>query len=241
MRHIKSARFYIFNLNYKIFTGIIIFLALGLILSCRLGIKAENESREVISWAMAGKLIIIDPGHGGTDPGVVSPGGLLEKELNMTIARYLGELLRYSGAEIIFTREGDTPLAAGKREDLCARAQLALDNPAAAFISLHGNSFPLQPSQKGAQVFYSALNPAGRELAMAVQGCLSSPPMESRRKALPHSSSYLLKNIKIPAIIIEAGFFSNPEEEKLLQQPEYQWQLAYGIFMGIVDFFAREA
>lgn len=240
MKTSKQAGVFTLRLRHWFAVAAVLFLAGAAILFYRLGGLSPNAAQEAISWAMAGKIIVVDAGHGGADPGVVGASGLLEKDVNLAVARYLRELLRQSGAGVVFTREYDDPINSGKQADLAARSALAEESGAAAFISLHGNSFPRQPSQKGAQVFYHAGNEEGKNLAFILQEHLTAPPMESSRRALHHGSAYLLKNIEIPAVIIEMGFFSNPQEEKLLADPEYQWQLAFAIFHGIVDYFARE-
>ena len=217
---------------------IIVLCAFALLFLCRF--YPPTAAEEAISWALVGKKVVIDPGHGGTDPGVVGQSGLAEKDINLAVAKDLAELLRMAGAETILTRESDTVLASGKRADLEARAALANQEGVTAFISIHGNSFPSQPRQKGAQVFYGENNQAGENLALAVQNRLAAEPCASERFVLVHKSAFLLQNVQTAAIIVETGFLSNPEDEKNLADAEYRWQLANAIYGGLIDYLAAE-
>jgi N-acetylmuramoyl-L-alanine amidase len=197
-------------------------------------------SVNAVSWALAGKIIIVDPGHGGRDPGVISPEGIKEKDVNLNIAALLRDLLVQNGVTVIMSRENDSPMSENKREDLNLRANLTAEKQSPLFISIHVNSFPLQPNQCGAQVFYDEKNTEGKILALCIQKRLEEYPLNSKRAALKHKEAFLLKNIKTPAVIVETGFFSNTEEARKLSEGLYQWQMAYKIFSGIADYYLSE-
>lgn len=218
---------------------LIISLAILALVFWRIGFFGSWATEDAISWALAGKTIVVDSGHGGNDPGVVAKSGIKEKELNLAITKNLAELLRQSGANVIMTRENDTPLSANKQDDLAARVRLVAENEADLFISIHSNSFPQQPSQHGAQVFFNNSSEESRILAETIQAQLAQEPVATKRVALKHQTAYLLKNIQVPAVIVEVGFLSNPEESQKLENSEYQWQLAYKVFAGIVDYYTR--
>lgn len=203
-----------------------------------LGWWANRQAADVLSPLLFQRLIIVDAGHGGRDPGVVGGSGLLEKDIDLAIAQKLAELLRLGGASVTMTREQDISLANSKSGDLAARVQLAQELNPTAFISVHGNSYPAQPSVHGAQVFYFSSNEQGRELAKAVQQSLTRQLSNTDRSALPHRSAYILKHIEAPAVVVEVGFLSNPTEEGQLGAEDYQWQLAWAIFDGLLEYLA---
>lgn len=209
-----------------------------------------REAEEVIeawSWAVAGRVIVIDPGHGGVDGGAVGKTGVTEKELNLQVARRLGRLLSEAGAAVILTREKDEDLAdpdtegllERKRQDLMRRVSLVRDSKADLLISIHVNSFP-SPRWWGVQTFYWRESEEGRKLAEAIQEELIRVLGNNRRKA-KGEVFYLLENVDVPAVMVEMGFISNPREEQLLQDPVYQEKIARAIYGGVVRYFAQAA
>ena len=209
-----------------------------------------RETEEVIeawSWAVAGRVIVIDPGHGGVDGGAVGKTGVTEKELNLQVARRLGRLLSEAGAAVILTREKDEDLAdpgtegllERKRQDLMRRVALVRDSKADLLISIHVNSFP-SSRWWGAQTFYWRESEEGRKLAEAIQEELVRVLGNNRRKA-KGEVFYLLETVDVPAVMVEMGFISNPREEQLLQDAVYQEKIARAIYGGVVRYFARAA
>lgn len=212
-------------------------LALGSLLALRLGAE-RRPAAQALSPLLFERHIVVDAGHGGRDPGVVGISGALEKDIDLRIALKLGELLRMGGASVTLTREQDLALDQGKAGDLAARVQIAAELTPAAFISVHGNSFPAQPSVHGAQVFYFSANQEGQALAKAVQEALNRRLTENRRTALPHKTAYILKHISAPAVVVEVGFLSNAAEEALLLDEDHQWRMAWAIYDGLLDYLA---
>ena len=203
-----------------------------------LGRLAGEEIMEpVLAPALFGVSIVIDPGHGGWDPGMVGDAAK-EKDVNLAAGMKLAEYCRAAGASVTLTRQEDAALAESKREDLQARADLGRE--ADIFISLHCNSFVAGPAQHGAQVFYAAGNEEGQRLAEALQLSLRDRIGTTDRNALPHPDSYLLRNLEGPAVIVEMGFLSNAAEEERLAASAYQWDLAWALFSGIADYLAAE-
>lgn len=199
---------------------------------------AGLQMEHALAPAMFGVSIVIDAGHGGWDPGMVGSSSE-EKEINLAVAKALAEYCRAAGAAVSLTREGDTALADSKREDMEARVALCTAAEADIFISLHCNSYPADSSQHGAQVFYRQGNTAGETLAGILQNALQEELANTDRSALPHSASYLLEQLDIAAVICEMGFLSHAEEEALLVSSAYQWQLAWTLFCGLVDYLAQ--
>lgn len=195
------------------------------------------------------KVVVIDPGHGGHDPGAVGKNGLLEKNVNLDIALKLQAFLEQSGCVVQLTRAVDESihdtdersLRNKKRSDLKKRREIVDTSEADAFISIHLNSFS-QPKYKGVQTFYPKESLESKRLAESVQNELKTTlEIVDNRVALPINNIYLLKDVKIPSIIVECGFLSNPEEEKKLATDGYRRQIAWGIYMGIMKFFEQLA
>ena len=185
--------------------------------------------------------VIIDAGHGGRDGGCVSyDGQVLEKECNLEIAKSLAALFRISGYNVIMTRESDEMLSSdvgggsAKQKDLRARLEIARAYPDALFISVHCNKFP-DADCEGLQVYYSKNHPSSAEYAEGVQSSVISllQPTNKRLIKAAGSSIYLLDRAAQPAILVECGFLSNPEETVALSSPVYRKQLALAVMLGI--------
>lgn len=183
------------------------------------------------------KCIVIDAGHGGFDPGKVAADGINEKNINLAIASKLSTFLEEGGAVIRNTRVEDSSLSDSKRQDLKSRAEIANNSKADIFISIHQNSFP-KSNVKGAQVFYYKGSEEGKRLASFIQNRLKEVvDINNGRIAKANDSYYVLKQIKIPSVIVECGFLSNSVEHNKLISSEYQEKLAWAIYMGILDYF----
>ena len=191
------------------------------------------------------KVIVIDPGHGGLDPGAVGKSGILEKDINLDIALKLQAFLEQSGCVIQLTRAIDesihdkdnSSIRNKKNSDLKNRKKIIDTSQADAYISIHLNSFP-QSQYKGVQSFYPKDSEKGKGLAESIQKELKATlQISDNREALPIGGVYLMKNTKVPSAIIECGFLSNPEEEQKLSTEIYRKKVAWGIYMGIMRFF----
>jgi len=218
-----------------------VFVIAFLIVVCA-GIFTMHKSGEaaVTTFAMPAskKIVVVDAGHGGWDPGMIGVNGTEEKDINLLIAEKLQTYLELGGAYVIVTRGGDEAVGDTKRKDLNDRSKLA-DN-ADIFVSIHQNSFPAR-SVRGAQVFYYDKSDESKRLADCVQKQFQSYlDPGNKREAKANSKYYLLKKTSIPAVIVECGFLSNPSEGKLLSADEYQEKVAWTIYMGIVNYFAGE-
>lgn len=197
-----------------------------------------------LSDAISGRIVAIDAGHGGPDPGAIGVSGAREKDITLAIALKLEQLLRRGAVYTVMTRTGDYDLVQGEptahrqREDLRRRAALVNDSGAHLFVSLHANSFP-SPVWSGAQTFYLDGEENGRRLAEAIQQSLVEKLGPNRRRARP-ADLRILRDAKVPAALVEVGFMSNPEEERRLQDPEYQWRVAEAIADGIFAFLSAQ-
>ena len=208
--------------------------------------RLETKNVETLSWSVANKVIVVDAGHGGKDPGVVV-GDIIEKEITLGVSRKLATILAQAGAVVIPTRETDTELAnpAGKkflswkREDLNARIKTANSGNAQLFISIHVNSFRSGPGEHGAQAFAQPGSKESKILAEVTQAELVRILGNNHRKA-KEVDYYILREAKMPATIVEIGFITNPKEGKLLKDPAYQSKVAYAIYAGIVKYCSEQ-
>ncbi len=210
--------------------------------------KAQDTSSEASKYQNH-PTVIIDAGHGGEDGGAIGVNGTLEKDINLAIALELEEMLRAAGIKTRLTRDTDTLLydrnsdyhGHKKSQDMAARLAIAEEYERAVFISIHMNSFP-QSKYKGLQVYYSPNSPLSAELAQMVQDIVATnlQPTNTRKIKQSDSNIYLLDKIQHPAILVECGFLSNPEECALLGDKQYRSKLCLVIYSAIVDYFDRQ-
>lgn len=193
-------------------------------------------------------VIILDPGHGGADGGAVA-NGIVEKDINLAIAMDLHDLLSAQGFCVIMTREDDrsihdeglTQLSRQKRSDMYNRLEMMKNHPEAYFISIHQNKFE-QSSSKGAQIFYSQNRPESQKLAQAIQDSFHTllQPENQREIKPAENNLFLLYEAPLPAVMAECGFLSNPQEGQKLTQTEYQQQVAFAIYQGLMHFLSMQ-
>lgn len=192
------------------------------------------------------KVIIIDAGHGGIDGGAVGGNGVIEKDINLAIAQKLKGYIESGGDTCIMVREVDEGLYTEygtirkkKNEDLKNRKEIIKNHNADVFLSIHLNSFP-ETKYYGAQVFYPRDDDTSRLLANITQEeLIKILNRGNKREAKSSTDYYLLKNNSIPSILIECGFLSNPEEEKLLVDSSYQNKIAWAVYKGVVVYFSK--
>ncbi|HPU36000.1 MAG TPA: N-acetylmuramoyl-L-alanine amidase CwlD [Bacillota bacterium] len=207
--------------------------------------RLEERYISTLAWAVAGKLIVIDPGHGGEDPGAVGASGVYEKDIVLEVSKKLAEILRQAGAEVLLTRENDRDLSdpgnhslyQSRVQDLTKRVEIANQRGADLFLSIHVNSFP-DRREGGAQTFSQPGSVEGKRLAESIQRELNRFLVYPGRAA--KQVDYFTNRIaKMPSAIVEIGFITNPREEKLMVDPEYQQKIAYAIYAGVVRYFAE--
>lgn len=187
--------------------------------------------------------VVIDAGHGGEDGGASSADGVYEKDLNLQVATFLCDLLKANGVKVVMTRTEDVLLYdknanyIGRKKvlDLQARRQIAEETPNCVFVSIHMNAYPKE-QYRGLQVWYSPNDPASQELADSIQSTVRDAlqPDNDRKIKRATSSIYLLHHLHLPAVLVECGFLSNPDEAALLATDAYQKQLALALFVAIM-------
>lgn len=237
----KSNTFFI---KYSIITLIICALVCVIIIFSS-NITGASEQSSYASEEGSPVTVIIDAGHGGEDGGTQSRDGLLEKDLNLDIAKRLSLLFSQNGVNVIMTRSDDRLLYdkngdyKGRKKALDAQARLniASEDPNAIFISIHQNYFS-SSQYSGLQVWYSGNDNRSMELAQYIQSGVKSTlqPNNNRQTKLAGSNIYLLEHIKNPAVLIECGFLSNPEEAKRLSDPTYRQNLSEVIYRSVTEY-----
>ena len=189
--------------------------------------------------------IVIDAGHGGTDPGKIGINGKKEKDINLQIAKELKKKLEKEGIEVVMTRESDEGLYNSssrnkKVDDMKKRCKIIDEAKPVFTISIHQNSYP-EEYVKGAQVFYYGQSQEGKEFAEILQeSMVQQLDKENHRTAKANESYYLLKKTESPTVIVECGFLSNSEEAKLLADKDYQKKVAEAIHTGIKKYLKEE-
>lgn len=177
--------------------------------------------------------------------GATSSNGLSEADINLKIALKLQSLLEQANATVILTRSDENAiyeldsktLSQKKVSDIKNRVKIGNSSEADIFVSIHLNKFP-ESKYSGWQTFYNKKNENGKLLAETIQTSISSSiSKQNNRIAKPIENIYIAENVEIPLAIVECGFLSNPEEASLLNTDEYQDRLAWGIFLGITNYF----
>ncbi len=217
----------------KIELFMILFLLMGAIIaSWKLSELTANVSKEEKKAKKDQVVIVVDPGHGGEDPGKVGINDVLEKDLNLQIAKKVKKLLEEAGIKIVMTRTNDK-VPDAKKEDLNQRVQLINETKPKLALCIHQNSYP-DEKIKGAQVFYHTITPEAEDVASIVQEQLRTVDPTNTRQIKENDTYFMLKNTQVPTIIVECGFLTNPDEAAKLTQEDYQDQLAQAICEGVI-------
>jgi N-acetylmuramoyl-L-alanine amidase len=186
-------------------------------------------------------VIVIDPGHGGRDPGKVGINNALEKDVNLSIAFKLKNLLELNDIKVIMTREEDIGLYSEtdsnkKNADLKQRVNIIKNSSADLAISIHQNSFT-EEYVKGAQVFYYSKSNTSKKMANMIQEQLKKTIKDgNHRKAKANNDYFMLRKTDCPLVIVECGYMSNYTEANLLVNEDYQEKMAWGIHLAIMQF-----
>jgi N-acetylmuramoyl-L-alanine amidase len=210
--------------------GLFLLFAAGFFYSCQ--------------WSVMGRLsrltVIIDPGHGGVDGGAGNSRGNLEKEINLQIGLRIRQQLRQSGVNVIMTRETDTDLAPFRtgqggrhRRDLLRRIEIARQNKAHFFVSIHCDSSTATRKQ-GAFVFFNWLSPVSKALAAAIQTEINQ--VQPKPGKIAPGKYLVIRQTGVTGVLVEVGYLSNREEAFLLHNQSYQERLGLSIARGILKF-----
>ena len=211
----------------------------GLMVLCHMaGMKLESrmkegETRE--TFKLSDKTqVILDAGHGGIDVGKTGVNGEKEKDINLEMSKKIKRFLSDSNVTVKMTREGDERLADSQREDLKARTDI-MNGGALLAVSIHQNSYR-DPAVSGAQVFYYTDSEEGRTAAGMIQAELNALAPDNEKEIRANDSYYILKNTRIPTVIVECGFLSSYTEAEKLADDEYQNRIAEAVSEGILQY-----
>jgi N-acetylmuramoyl-L-alanine amidase len=213
-----------------------VFLLIVFLLSICFMNKVDSYVEEL---PLLGKIIYVDPGHGGIDPGA-NYKDILEKDINLEISKLLSDMLMAKGAIVYMTREGDYDLSypnayLRKRSDLSRRSKMINDSMCDLYLSIHLNATS-SSSWKGAQVFYDDVNDKNDDLGAKIQESFKKH-LGSNRKLKRVSDLYMYKDIDRPGVLLEVGFLSNPNERYVLRKLYYQKKVCNSIIEGVVNYF----
>lgn len=206
-----------------------------LLFMCTFSFVNANEQ----DLSLLGKVIYLDPGHGGLDPGAIYKD-IEEASINLDISKKLMTTLEQYGAIVYLTRNGDYDLAVNnavnrKRSDLSRRGNIINRSMCDMYLSIHLNA-DTSTTWRGAQVFYDDINPNNEKIAKIMQQVLKED-LKSTRQYKETSDMYLHKRVTRPGVLIEVGFITNPNERYLLMQDSYQQKVANSITRGIIKYF----
>lgn len=226
----------------RLFSGILILFFIVFV--CGIMKSAVFSDKETF-LPSEGKTIIIDAGHGAPDGGAVGDSGVLEKDLNLSVAQILQKFMESGGVQVLLTRSDDNgiydisgSIKNKKVSDIKNREKFMKETDADVFLSIHMNKFS-EKQYSGPQVFYSVNDSDSKHLAECIQSnMISALSPKSEREIKPADKNiYLLNNATIPAVLVECGFLSNAEEEQKLKDKNYQRKLAWAIYCGIIEYF----
>lgn len=239
----------VINLSKKLKYYILAWLAFALLFAFLIYLVASKNSNYVRTSGevnAAKATIIIDAGHGGEDGGTSAADGTLEKDINLSISLKLSDMLQMAGFNVIMTRENDVSIHSDeakttrqrKVSDIRNRMKIIEETENAFFVSIHQNHFG-SAKYNGTQVFYSKNNPESEVLAKDIQQSVVSliQPENTRAVKKTGTEIYLLYHAQVPAVMVECGFLSNAAETQKLKTDEYQGQMAFSIFCGILNYF----
>ena len=219
---------------------------MAVLLLCGVYFLSERGAELAAAGRNGDKVVVVDAGHGGRDPGKIGVNQAQEKDINLSIAEKVKEELEEKGITVIMTREEDRGLydddAENKQvQDLQRRCELIHRAAPDCAVSIHQNSYSGQ-SVSGAQVFYYESSADGKELAECLQKAMTEDlPEGSVRESRGNTSYYLLKKTDVPLVILECGFLSNPEEAERLTDDDYQELLAGAVSRGVESYLESRA
>jgi N-acetylmuramoyl-L-alanine amidase len=176
-------------------------------------------------------VAVIDPGHGGRDPGAIGIGGLQEKDVVLPISLEVARLLEQQGVRVILTRADDRFIS------LAGRAELANRSRATLFVSIHANAISMsRPEVNGVETFYFV---SGRELAESIQSSILES-FDMNNRGVKTARFYVLRNTSMPSALVETGFVTGREDAPRLADPIFREQMAYAIARGILRYIQAQ-
>lgn len=205
--------------------------------------KGDKKSDQKKQPGLKGKLIVLDPGHGGCDPGAIGPTGITEKSVTLRISLETKKLLEASGAKVIMTRTADVEVSpkgenASDIEELQARCDIANKAKADAFVCIHLDSFSSRDASGTTGYYYVKGTADSRRLASSIQSSVVRQ-LSTNSRGAKSCNFYVVRKTRMPATLVEIAFLSNPREEKLLTSSAGVKKAAQGVADGIAEFFKK--
>ena len=231
-------------IKYAVIKAIIVSVSAFLIIAAPFFYSSDDKITAVSSSFLVeeNKTIILDAGHGGEDGGAIGYGGIIEKNLNLSITLKTDTFFQFFGYDVVLTRENDIMTCdeglktqrEKKVSDIKNRLLLMEKTPCLCFISIHQNIFG--GDAHGAQVFYSGNSEESKELANTLQRGISSllQPENARSIKEADKNIYLLYHAQKPAVLVECGFISNSKEAAMLSDENYQNKMAFAIAVSAI-------
>lgn len=207
--------------------------------------KSTEKTIATNSTPITSHVVVIDAGHGKPDEGAVGMYGTTEEAINLKISLKLQKLIEQSGGKVYLTRSDENGIYSQdsvnikqkKASDIKNRVNIGSQEDVDVFVSIHLNKYP-ESIYKGWQTFYQESSEDSKNLATFVQNGISNTiDIENNRVPLPIKNIYIMDHMAKPTITVECGFLSNEDEAKRLGDDEYQNKLAWGIYIGIQDYF----
>ncbi len=221
----------------SIILAVCLIVAAGVVIGVCCGVAAASTA------ATTEKVIVIDAGHGGIDAGVHGvETGAKESDINLAIAKKLKGYFAVAGFKVVMTRNDNGGLyglstSGFKMRDMKKRKQIIEDSKADMVISVHQNSCPI-PSRRGGTVFFDKTSECGKALADAIQNSLNNMEECVKKNTALAGDYYMLKCTENPSVIVECGFMTNADDDRLLSTDAYQDKIAYAIFKGAVSYYS---
>jgi len=234
-------RRHIGNRSYVPAAGLFLVWALSLLFALLGGATGLVPGTRPATAGLAGRVVLLDPGHGGRDPGT-NRGQYLEKDIALDIGLKTRDILQAAGAVVFMTRDSDVDYSEDtpgrkKRSDLMARVEMAVVIQPDVYLSIHVNSFP-SSEWRGPQVFYNEKHSCNRLLAQILQEELARAT-GTKRAAKPDTRQYILKSLEFPAACAEVGFITNPEDLSYMTSRKGQQELAWALCSGLARFLEQ--
>lgn len=179
------------------------------------------------------RTIIVDPGHGGSDPGTVH-NGLREKDIVLKVGLILENKLKASGANVVMTRRDDSYVSLEQRSNIANTYQ------SDTFVSIHVNAVENIPTANGTETYWNRTyaSEESRKLAQAIQKQLIEK-LQTKDRGVKEANFYVIRHTKSPSVLVELGFLSNKDEAKRLNDPAFQELAAQAIFEGLVEYYSK--
>lgn len=218
-----------------------ILLLVATVLLLIAALPSAEAASQTPTYSLKGQVIVIDPGHGGSDTGAIGPKRLSEKEVTLKIALELRRLLTARGATVVLTRTDDRDVSypgAPDKSELMARVNIANHLDADLFVSIHADAF-ISGDAQGTTTYFYGKTDADYRFAQSIQASLVNQTGLLNRGSL-ENDFFVLKRTAMPAVLAEVAFISNPQEEKLLQSALFCRRIAQGLYDGIANYLSAQ-